>query len=49
MSKEDKEFIYSLLPNWVKESPKGLDTTMYGTLTQKGDQEIIDKVKSILK
>jgi hypothetical protein len=45
---KDTEFIYSLLPEWTKEAPKGLDTTMYGTLTYEGDREIVDKLKEIL-
>ena len=46
---KDAEFIYSLLPEWTKEAPKGLDPTMYGTLTYEGDKEIVDKLKEILK
>ena len=46
---KDVEFIYSLLPEWTKEAPKGLDPTMYGTLTYEGDKEIVDKLKEILK
>ena len=46
---KDAEFIYSLLPEWSKEAPKGLDPTMYGTNTQEGDQKIVDRVKEILK
>ena len=46
---KDTEFIYSLLPEWTKEAPKGLDPTMYGTLTYEGDKEIVDKLKEILK
>ena len=48
MTDEDVKFIYSLLLPWVKEAPKGLDPTMYGTLTQEGDQEVVDKVNDIL-
>tara|TARA_R110000772_G_scaffold153261_1_gene264267 strand:+ start:28133 stop:28429 length:297 start_codon:yes stop_codon:yes gene_type:complete len=46
---KDVEFIYSLLPKWTKEAPKGLDPTMYGTLTYEGDKEIVDRLKEILK
>lgn len=45
---DDAEFIYSLLPKWAKDAPKGLNPTMYGTLTQEGDQKVIDRVKGIL-
>ena len=46
---KDAEFIYSLLPEWTREVLKGLDPTMYGTLTYEGDKEIVDKLKEILK
>ena len=46
---EDAEFIYSLLPDWVKnKAPEGLDPTMYGTLSKEGDDEIQERVKQIL-
>jgi len=45
---EDAKFIWSLLPGWIKEQPKGLCATMYGTLTRKGDIKIMKKVKRIL-
>jgi len=46
---EDVEFIYSLLPKWTKEAPIGLNPTLYGTLTQEGDQKVIDRLNKILK
>lgn len=46
---EDAKFIYSLLPDWVKnKAPEGLDPTMYGTLSKEGDDEIQERVKQIL-
>lgn len=46
---EDAKFIYSLLPDWVKnKAPKGLDPTMYGTLNKEGDDEIQERAKQIL-
>jgi len=46
---KDAEFIYSLLPDWVKsKAPEGLDPTMYGTLSKEGDDEIQERVKQIL-
>ena len=46
---EDLKFIYSLLPEWTKEAPSGLNPTLYGTLTQEGDQKVIDRLNEILK
>lgn len=48
MKKEDAEFIWSLLPVWVKEYPEGLDPTFYGTLTLEGDREVGKRVRKIL-
>lgn len=49
LSNKDAEFIYSLLPDWVKnKAPEGLDPTMYGTLSKEGDDEIQERVKQIL-
>jgi hypothetical protein len=46
---EDAKFIYSLLPDWVKnKAPERLDPTMYGTLSKEGDDEIQERVKQIL-
>lgn len=38
-------FLLTLVPEWAKEAPKGLDPTMYGTGTQVGDAMIVDRVK----
>lgn len=48
MNKSDQEFIYNLLPTWVKEVPKGADPTMYGTLTEEGDNKVQERVNSLL-
>jgi len=46
---EDAKFIYSLLPDWVKnKAPEELYPTMYGTLSKEGDDEIQERVKQIL-
>jgi hypothetical protein len=46
---EDAKFIYSLLPDWVKnKATERLDPTMYGTLSKEGDDEIQERVKQIL-
>ena len=44
----DSKLLRSLLPDWARASKEGLDPTMYGTGTYKGDCEIIERVKSIL-
>ncbi len=49
MKKEDKDYLWSLMPDWVKEVPKGLDPTFYGTLSREGDKEVQKKVKKLLK
>jgi len=44
---EDIKFLLKFIPPWAKEAPPGLCPTMYGTLTQEGDQKIIDKINII--
>ena len=34
----------SLIPDWAKSVPEGLNPTMYGTGTQLGDQRVMDRV-----
>lgn len=46
---EDIKFLLSFVPEWAKEAPPGLCATMYGTLTQAGDQKVVDRVKEITK
>jgi hypothetical protein len=48
LTQDQANFLYSLMPGWVKDHPKGLCATMYGTLSQEGDKEIGDKVRTIL-
>jgi hypothetical protein len=48
-SEDDVKIIKSLLPEWVKEVPEGLDPTMYGTGTQEGDEAVKKRVDEILK
>lgn len=48
ISKEDADYIWSLMPDWVKEQPEDLGHTMYGTFSAIGDKEVCDKVKKIL-
>jgi hypothetical protein len=49
MPVEDAKLLYGLIPEWAKDAPSGLDPSLYGTLTQEGDQAIVNKVKAILK
>lgn len=49
ISKKDANFIFNLLPKWVKDVHEGLDPTMYGTLSASGDNKIKLKVEKILK
>ena len=45
--REDIEFLLSFVPGWAKEAPPGLCPTFYGTLTQEGDQKVVDRVNEI--
>jgi hypothetical protein len=46
--KADRDFIWSLMPDWIKAQPAGLCPTMYGTSTVKGDREACKRVREIL-
>ena len=46
ISVDDVKFLLSFCPDEIS-VPKGLDPTFYFTLSQKGDQEIADKLKII--
>lgn len=51
MTQEDKDFIWSLLPNWVKEVPSeshGWDPMWFGTLSREKDIEIHERVCKLL-
>ena len=48
MTEEEIDFIYSLLPEWTKETKSGMGETFYGTLSHEGDLKVINKVKAIL-
>lgn len=39
-------FTLTLAPDWAREAPPGLCPTMYGTLSQEGDQEIVHRVNT---
>lgn len=49
---DDIKFLLSLVPDWAKIVPEGLEPTMYGTLTYEGDLEVkkrVDKIRQRLK
>ncbi len=50
--KADLKLLLSLMPDWVKIVPRGLDCTFYGTGSYEGDLEIkerIDKIRQKLE
>ena len=51
MSKEDKDFLWSLMPKWVKEVPSedhSFDPTFFGTLSREGDLKVHNRVIKLL-
>ena len=48
MTQEEAQFIWSLMPIWVKEQPEGLDNIFYSTLSREGDIEVSNRVRSRL-
>ena len=46
-NRDDVKFLLMLVPDWAKEAPPYLDPTFYGTGSQAGDQEVVDRVKAI--
>lgn len=48
MTREESEYIWKLMPEWVKEQPKDLPAPFYGTLSREGDLEVSKRVKKIL-
>ena len=48
MDQEEKDYLWSLMPGWVKEVPKGYSETFYGTLSYEKDLEVHEKVKKLL-
>jgi len=45
---KDLIFLLSLLPDWVKEVPKGLDATFYGTGSYEGDLKVKQRIEKLL-
>ena len=48
MKASEANYIWNLLPIWVKIQEEGLDPTMYGTGTYEGDTDVSNKVTEIL-
>ena len=48
MTQEEAQFIWSLMPEWLKTQPDGLSPMFYGTLSQESDIEVSKRVKKIL-
>ena len=51
MEKEDAEFIWSLMPDWVKDNgteADAYDPMFFGTLSREGDIEVTKRVRKIL-
>lgn len=51
LTKEDKDFLWGLMPEWVKEVPNeehSFDPMFFGTLSRESDLEVHEAVKKIL-
>ena len=47
MPVKDIKLLLSLVPDWVKIVPKGLEPTFYGTLTYEGDMKVKKRIDRI--
>jgi len=51
ITQEDKDYLWSLLPLWVKKVPSknhSWDSTYFGTLSREGDLQVYNKVIQLL-
>tara|TARA_R100000734_G_C3231586_1_gene39399 strand:+ start:68 stop:259 length:192 start_codon:yes stop_codon:yes gene_type:complete len=51
ITQEDKDYLWSLMPRWVKKVPSenhSLDSIYFGTLSREGDLKVHNKVIQIL-
>ena len=50
LTQEEMDYIWSLMPTWVKTIDEGeeYNPMFYGTLSRDGDIEVHDKVKELL-
>ena len=47
LSVDEYLLLKSLIPDWAKIVPKGLDPTFYGTGSYEGDKKIMEKLKAL--
>ena len=50
MTQEDKDYLWTLMPQWVRRVPSDekLDKTFFATLSREGDLEVHNKVANLL-
>ena len=48
MKKKDADYLWNLMPDWVKQQSIGLGPMSYGTTTYEGDVKVSEKVKALL-
>jgi len=50
ITQEDKDYLWSLMPLWVKKVPSDekLDKTFFGTLSREGDLKVHNRVAKLL-
>lgn len=48
LTKRDADFLYSVLPRWVRDPREGLDPTFYHTGSYDGDLLLIKRINEIL-
>ena len=50
ITQEDKDYLWTLMPQWVRRVPSDekLDKTFFATLSREGDLEVHNKVANML-
>ncbi len=50
MTQEDKDYLWTLMPQWVRRVPSDetLDKTFFATLSREGDLEVHNRVAKLL-
>ena len=50
MTQEDKDYLWLLMPQWVRRVPSDetLDKTFFATLSREGDLEVHNRVANLL-
>ena len=49
ITREEADYLWGCLQDWIKEVPEGCGDMFYGTLSYKGDLIVHNNVKKILK